>query len=263
MWTLRNEPFDARPLVRDPAAISDSSRSTARRWGRFHRGERPVLVWDELSAHWSRTMRAWVAEQDWLTQERLPAYAPELNPVELLWSSLKKRDPGSVRRGRRPREGRHRPAHPGPQVHHRCRFHPCPRLGGRSMAAGGLADPPPRRLRTRGSPGWRRRHVAVSESRPVAGHWGHPAGPHEQLDRRCQSERHQLRQLQAIHGSLGGDKVAAGRPYGGRARTTGDGRSGAHRGGGVDDSTPEMTPPGCSGRGPDRPRHVPAFASLR
>ncbi|MEV3974356.1 transposase [Streptomyces sp. NPDC050698] len=37
-------------------------------------------------------MRAWVAEQDWLTLERLPAYAPELNPVELLWSSLKKRE---------------------------------------------------------------------------------------------------------------------------------------------------------------------------
>ncbi|MDQ1065288.1 transposase [Streptomyces canus] len=47
---------------------------------------------DGLSAHWSRAMRAWGAEQDWLTLERLPAYAPELNPVELLWSSLKKRE---------------------------------------------------------------------------------------------------------------------------------------------------------------------------
>ncbi|TXS81135.1 transposase, partial [Streptomyces sp. sk2.1] len=58
----------------------------------FYRGERVVLVRDGLSAHWSRAMRAWVAEQDWLTLERLPAYAPELNPVELLWSSLKKRE---------------------------------------------------------------------------------------------------------------------------------------------------------------------------
>jgi hypothetical protein len=32
----------------------------------FCRGERVVLVWDGLSAHWSRAMRAWVAEQDWL-----------------------------------------------------------------------------------------------------------------------------------------------------------------------------------------------------
>ncbi|MGX1675570.1 IS630 family transposase [Streptomyces sp. NPDC055400] len=58
----------------------------------FYSGERVVLVWDGLSAHWSRAMRAWVAEQDWLTLERLPAYAPELNPVERLWSSLKKRE---------------------------------------------------------------------------------------------------------------------------------------------------------------------------
>ncbi len=28
----------------------------------FYRGERVVLVWDGLSAHWSRAMRAWVAE---------------------------------------------------------------------------------------------------------------------------------------------------------------------------------------------------------
>ncbi|WP_223778781.1 transposase [Streptomyces sp. 135] len=58
----------------------------------FYRGERVVLVWDGVSAHWSRPMRAWVAGQDWLTLERLTAYAPELNPVELLWSSLKKRE---------------------------------------------------------------------------------------------------------------------------------------------------------------------------
>ncbi|MEU0004582.1 transposase [Streptomyces sp. NPDC006314] len=58
----------------------------------FYRGEQVVLVWDGLSAHWSRALRAWVAEQDWLTLERLPAYAPELNPVEPLWSPLKKRE---------------------------------------------------------------------------------------------------------------------------------------------------------------------------
>ncbi|MFG2833188.1 transposase, partial [Streptomyces sp. NPDC048434] len=44
----------------------------------FYRGEPVILVWDGLSAHWSRAMRAWVTEQDWLTLERLPAYAPEL-----------------------------------------------------------------------------------------------------------------------------------------------------------------------------------------
>jgi transposase len=35
-------------------------------------------------------MRAWLNRQrSWLVVERLPAYAPELNPVEGLWSSLK------------------------------------------------------------------------------------------------------------------------------------------------------------------------------
>ncbi|WP_405536595.1 transposase [Streptomyces antimycoticus] len=58
----------------------------------FYAGEPVVLVWDGLAAHWSRDMRAWVAGQDWLTLERLPAYAPELNPVELLWSATKTRE---------------------------------------------------------------------------------------------------------------------------------------------------------------------------
>ncbi len=35
-------------------------------------------------------MRAWLRRQrSWLVVEALPAYAPELNPVEGLWSSLK------------------------------------------------------------------------------------------------------------------------------------------------------------------------------
>ena len=56
----------------------------------FYTGQRVVLVWDGLSAHWSTRMRAWTdSQRDWLTVERLPAYAPELNPVEYLWANLK------------------------------------------------------------------------------------------------------------------------------------------------------------------------------
>jgi DDE superfamily endonuclease len=56
----------------------------------FYAGQRVVLIWDGLSAHWSHKMRAHLAAQrDWLTAERLPAYAPELNPVEYLWANLK------------------------------------------------------------------------------------------------------------------------------------------------------------------------------
>jgi DDE superfamily endonuclease len=56
----------------------------------FYRGQRVVLLWDGLSAHWSYKMRAHLdAQRDWLTVERLPADAPELNPVESLWANLK------------------------------------------------------------------------------------------------------------------------------------------------------------------------------
>ncbi len=57
---------------------------------RFLGDEKATLLWDGLPAHRSNAMRAWLATQRfWLMVERLPAYAPELNPVEGLWASLK------------------------------------------------------------------------------------------------------------------------------------------------------------------------------
>jgi hypothetical protein len=56
----------------------------------FYAGQQVVLVWDGLGAHWSHDMHAWLETQrHWLTVERLPAYAPELNSVEYLWANLK------------------------------------------------------------------------------------------------------------------------------------------------------------------------------
>ncbi len=53
-------------------------------------GQKATLLWDGLPAHRSHAMRAWLRRQrSWLVVEPLPAYAPELNPVEPLWSSLK------------------------------------------------------------------------------------------------------------------------------------------------------------------------------
>ena len=53
-------------------------------------GQKATLLWDGLPAHRSLAMRAWLAcQRSWLVVERLPAYAPELNPVEALWSNLK------------------------------------------------------------------------------------------------------------------------------------------------------------------------------
>jgi transposase len=53
-------------------------------------GQKATLVWDGLPAHRSKVMGAWLRRQrSWLVVEPLPAYAPELNPVEPLWASLK------------------------------------------------------------------------------------------------------------------------------------------------------------------------------
>jgi transposase len=56
----------------------------------FLGGQKATLVWDGLPAHRSKLMRAWLGRQrSWLVVEPLPGYAPDLNPVEGLWSSLK------------------------------------------------------------------------------------------------------------------------------------------------------------------------------
>jgi putative transposase len=49
-----------------------------------------VLVWDNLNTHVSRAMRELVAARPWLRVYRLPPYASELNPVEPVWSNLKR-----------------------------------------------------------------------------------------------------------------------------------------------------------------------------
>jgi transposase len=57
---------------------------------KFLGGEKATLLWDGLPAHRSTAMRDWLnTQRSWLVVERLPAYAPDLNPVEGLWSSLK------------------------------------------------------------------------------------------------------------------------------------------------------------------------------
>jgi len=53
-------------------------------------GEKVTLIWDGLPSHRSKAMKAWIARQrSWLLVEPLPGYAPDLNPVELLWGNVK------------------------------------------------------------------------------------------------------------------------------------------------------------------------------
>jgi transposase len=49
-----------------------------------------IVIWDNLNTHLSRKMQAFTTgHPDWLTVIQLPAYAPDLNPVEGAWSVMK------------------------------------------------------------------------------------------------------------------------------------------------------------------------------
>ncbi|WP_394427482.1 transposase [Streptomyces sp. SGAir0957] len=49
-----------------------------------------VLVWDRLNTHVSRRMRELIDARQWLTVFLLPAYSPDLNPVEGVWAHVKR-----------------------------------------------------------------------------------------------------------------------------------------------------------------------------
>jgi transposase len=56
-------------------------------------GQPLLIIWDGLRAHWSKAVKAHIATFDGkILVQQLPAYAPELNPVEYLWSHLKGND---------------------------------------------------------------------------------------------------------------------------------------------------------------------------
>jgi transposase len=77
--------------LREGAYDTDQLIGVAGALRRLLGGDWPVvLVWDNLPAHTSLAMHAWLADQrEWLQVEYLPAYAPDLNPVEGLWANLK------------------------------------------------------------------------------------------------------------------------------------------------------------------------------
>lgn len=55
-----------------------------------------ILLWDGLAAHKANVVQEFiVANSSWLSVHRFPAYAPELNPQEYQWSSLKRKDLGN------------------------------------------------------------------------------------------------------------------------------------------------------------------------
>ena len=53
-------------------------------------GGNMVLVWDNLNVHLRAELRAFITAQAWLEVFQLPSYTPDLNPVEGIWSVLKR-----------------------------------------------------------------------------------------------------------------------------------------------------------------------------
>ncbi|MFG2369638.1 transposase [Streptomyces mirabilis] len=49
-----------------------------------------VLVWDRLNTHVSHAIRELITDRAWLTVFLLPAYSPDLNPVEWVWAHVKR-----------------------------------------------------------------------------------------------------------------------------------------------------------------------------
>jgi len=52
-------------------------------------GRAITLIWDKLQAHRSACVREFIQQHDLIDMHFLPSYAPELNPVEMVWSLSK------------------------------------------------------------------------------------------------------------------------------------------------------------------------------
>src|ERR1039458_6438218 len=62
-----------------------------------HLGVPLLILWDGATIHRSRLVKDFIAStKGMLTVEPLPAYAPELNPVEYLWAHLKQHEIGNL-----------------------------------------------------------------------------------------------------------------------------------------------------------------------
>jgi putative transposase len=68
----------------DAAAVASFLRDLLR-----HLRGKVIVIWDGGSNHKGPAIRAVTERYPRLTLERLPGYAPDLNPVEMIWSYLK------------------------------------------------------------------------------------------------------------------------------------------------------------------------------
>lgn len=66
---------------------------------KIHMKKKKLLLFvDGLPSHRSKKVKEYIdQEHSWLRVERMPGYAPELNPIEYLWASMKKKHLGNAR----------------------------------------------------------------------------------------------------------------------------------------------------------------------
>lgn len=93
--TIVTDPAAARQpklyaMIRKQAVRSSDIIQYMKYLRRHLRGRKLILFWDGLSAHTAKETQCFIATQrQWLTVERTPTYAPEVNPPEYLWASIK------------------------------------------------------------------------------------------------------------------------------------------------------------------------------
>jgi transposase len=86
-------------LKGNPGAVNAEKVLQYLRGLKRHRAGRKLLFfWDGLMAHRAKIVAAFLKEnRSWLRVVRFPAYAPELNPPEYLWSAMKTKDLANLR----------------------------------------------------------------------------------------------------------------------------------------------------------------------
>lgn len=86
--TFRNFYFRLYPDAMGSAEVVDFLQALVR-----HLRGPLLLIWDRLPAHRSALVREFIALSDGhIEVEHLPAYAPELNPVEYIWAYWKQHE---------------------------------------------------------------------------------------------------------------------------------------------------------------------------
>jgi putative transposase len=55
-----------------------------------------VVIWENLAVHRCSRLREYAADRDGFTIVQLPSYAPDLNPVEGIWSLLRRSTTANV-----------------------------------------------------------------------------------------------------------------------------------------------------------------------